>query len=142
MEQPKDLILLVGSNPLPNYVAVAMLRPERVHLVYSQQTEQVMKRLKECIETPPLSIPVEQAGCYGIQDANNVREIRDLVKRLPCGAALHYTGGTKRMSTHIHAGCLEREGRRDEHASYLDDEKDLLRFDSGEDSKLEEKCFI
>ncbi len=33
------LALLVGSNPLPNYVAATMLQPKEVVLLYSPETK-------------------------------------------------------------------------------------------------------
>src|SRR5438105_3175965 len=100
MEQPEDLILLVGSNPLPNYIAVALLRPKRVHLVYSPQVGPVYQRLKQCIEAAPLAIPTTGTT---MADATDARMIRKVAQSLPQGAGLHYTGGTKTMATHTYA---------------------------------------
>lgn len=41
--QAEHLILLVGSNPLPNFLATSVLKPKSVQLVYSSETEQVKK---------------------------------------------------------------------------------------------------
>ena len=39
------LVLLVGANPLPNYLAAAVLRPRRVVLVFSGETTGPRDRL-------------------------------------------------------------------------------------------------
>ena len=90
MNQPEDLILIVGSNPLPNYVAVAILKPKRVHLVHSTDTRSVMTRLKSCIEAPPLSITVAPPNQYEIDDATDVPQIRRIAERLPKAAVCHH----------------------------------------------------
>ena len=40
------LILLVGSNPLPNYLSACALRPSRLALVYTEQTKDGKQRLQ------------------------------------------------------------------------------------------------
>jgi hypothetical protein len=138
MDQREDLILLVGANPLPNYVAVSLLRPKRVHLVFSPEVKDVMRQLSDCLSSPPLSI---ESKTYLITDATDVREIRRCAEDLPCGAALHYTGGTKTMAIHIHA-VWQKEGGSDEWCSYLDDRGNRLRFDNGVDQTVDDASQI
>lgn len=50
----QELILLVGGNPLPNYVAACVLKNklgiEWVHLFYTRQVEDVKNNLRRCLE--------------------------------------------------------------------------------------------
>ena len=41
----KHLALLVGSSPLPNYLAVQMLRPQKLWPIYTPETKEVKDRL-------------------------------------------------------------------------------------------------
>ncbi len=95
MTTPEDLILLVGSNPLPNYVAAAQLRPKRIHLVCTPETATVEKRLKDCLRQKGLTV-IDDSN-YLLADATDVLQIRQLARKLPQNAGLHYTGGTKTM---------------------------------------------
>jgi hypothetical protein len=49
--QVDHLILLVGGNPLPNYVAARVLTKEdaKVSLIYSEDSETIADRLKEAL---------------------------------------------------------------------------------------------
>ncbi len=127
--QPEDLILLVGSNPLPNYLAAMHLRPQRVHLIFTEETKAVRRRLSECLRES--SIGVVDKPEYQLGDAIDARMIRRIVTQLPENAGLNYTGGTKTMATHIHAQWLASHGGKDSSASYLDDRGGQFRFDDG-----------
>lgn len=45
----KNLVLLVGSNPLLNYIAVKILQPDKIYFVYSEQTKDPKKRLESLL---------------------------------------------------------------------------------------------
>lgn len=47
----KTLALLVGSNPLPNYLAAMILKPREVVLIYSPETKDPRDHLRVA-ETP------------------------------------------------------------------------------------------
>ena len=63
------LILLVGSNPLPNYLAACALRPRRIALVHTAETKDAKDRLRRELErtlckSVTLDEPfVEDASC-------------------------------------------------------------------------------
>jgi len=135
---PEDLILLVGSNPLPNFVSVALLRPKRVHLVHSEETKTVCQRLANCLGKQ-LQCEVVGTEKYRIGNASDVSEIRRIAERLPMGCALNYTGGTKVMAAHVLDVWKHQKGGRDDWASYLDDKSDKLLFDDGTEVAIEEK---
>ncbi len=117
------LILLVGGNPLPNYVAARVLARQQITLVHSSSTEPIACRLRKAIE----------AACEGVQvdlcpvDESRAPSIYNGVRtklqehNLPT-VGLHYTGGTKAMAVHAYRAIAEwskKEGATFV-ASYLD----------------------
>ncbi|RIK36678.1 MAG: hypothetical protein DCC55_26530 [Chloroflexi bacterium] len=98
-----NLFVLVGENPLPNYVAAQLLLRSggTLHLVSSRDTLAIGKRIANlarqvgcefsCPEHPPLEDPGSRFA------------IVDFFKRvgpLKGSVGLHYTGGTKAMAVH------------------------------------------
>lgn len=122
----KKLVLLVGSNPLPNFLAVILLKPESVCLFYSIETEEVKNNLRRRLRTKLPKLQISEA-CV---DATNAENVRRAIKSCSTGAHLHYTGGTKIMATHARM-AFESIGGKDKDASYLDEPKAVLRFDDG-----------
>ncbi len=144
MTEDSTLVLLVGSNPLPNYLSACALRPARVALVHTEETEAAMYRLRKelegALEGGVRFIPhsVEDATC-----ATTVRRaLNSLVSRDKKGnVLLNYTGGTKVMAAHARLAFKAAE-IKSEHASYLDegdqDHQPRLRFDDGTSKLLSE----
>ena len=122
------LILLVGSNPLPNYLAACALRPCRVALIYTEETKDARDRLKAELKRE-LSADVGIVEQF-VEDATCATTVRRVIDPLlPRGEDqgdthgevwLNYTGGTKVMSAHGRMAYNE-SGGRPEHASYLDE---------------------
>lgn len=130
-EQPVEhLVMLIGSNPLPNLVAALCLLQNRERsqllLVYSQHTdtqrralEKVLQERKEGFkEEQFIRIPVEEANADDIfnQVTKHVQGLRGQVR-------LNYTGGTKAMAVHAYQAlaCLVAERNIDPvQYSYLD----------------------
>lgn len=117
------LILLVGSNPLPNWVAGRLLcKPEgTIHLVHSAATqkiakEQLQKRLdkKRC---KLYSLGNKQADSKMIYDT--VQAILEKVIPKDATVGLNYTGGTKTMSVHAYEAAFWFDNERVV-CSYLD----------------------
>jgi len=128
----QSLVLLVGANPLPNYLAAATLRPERVVLVYTERTKDPKGRLALALRE---RLGVGDVQERWIDDPTRAVSVRAAVRGLGGpGTHLHYTGGTKSMAVHAHAEL----GRQltDGDASYLDEERHLIRFDDGDDMDL------
>jgi hypothetical protein len=126
---PTRLALLVGSNPLPNYLAVVVLEPrEAVILLHSPETQEPRDRLSAALKErwPSLELVSE---C--IEDATDRRKVHDVCSRLDVDH-LHYSGGTKTMAAHARHDLPVD----DKQASYLDERKGLLRFDDGYDVPL------
>lgn len=137
------LILLVGSNPLPNYLSACTLRPSGIVLVYTTETKDAKDRLK-CVLNNTLGNQinlseewVEDATC-----ATNIgRTINAILPNKNIGEAwLNYTGGTKVMAVQARMAFKDRGGKP-EHASYLDEgglRQPRLRFDDGTSKSLDE----
>ncbi len=136
-----DLTLLVGSNSLPNYVATAILRPQRVHLIHSEDTKVVCQRLADCLRKH-FGCEAVNPGNYRIGNATSVQEIRRVAERLPTGCALNYTGGTKVMAAHVLDVWKQKRGGCDARASYLDDKSDKLLFDDETEIPIKQKVQI
>ncbi|MCU0552277.1 MAG: DUF1887 family CARF protein [Leptolyngbya sp. Prado105] len=135
--QVQHLFLLIGENPLPNYIAAkTLLKPGgTIHLIYTSHTRSQAERLRDRCEdleyiSELISIEGYEADSYYIQ-----KEVRESVKLLPqTSIGLHYTGGTKAMAVHAYRALIQ--ARPDAIFSYLDprrlemciDRKDGTRF--------------
>lgn len=131
----KELLLLVGSNPLPNYLSAIILSPPSIRLFYSPQTAAIKDHLVKRLKKRFGEIGLKET-C--IQDATNAAKVREAFASIPEGAHLHYTGGTKTMAAHARMAFRD-VGGTDQQASYLDERKDVLRFDSGHEMSLSEQ---
>ncbi|MUH00445.1 DUF1887 family protein [Scytonema sp. UIC 10036] len=118
------LFLLIGENPLPNYVAAKMLLNEggKPYLVFSERTQKPAERLKEELglsdeEMVPLNN--NEANAYEIKKKirEKIKEIqqRDREKSQQKDGyensekklfGLNYTGGTKAMAVHAYQAFL------------------------------------
>jgi hypothetical protein len=119
------LLLLVGANPLPNYVAALLLSKKggTIHLLNSKGTEEIKNLLEQAINNRDLDVnvvPHEVDEARGHRIYKATKQILEEIKKISPGKSigLHYTGGTKAMSVHIHRAFKEEfpEGI----ASYLD----------------------
>ncbi|MFW6114154.1 MAG: Card1-like endonuclease domain-containing protein [bacterium] len=133
----ESLILLVGSNPLPNYLAAMALKPLTVHLVHSDETKRPKERLHVALKDDLGSGTTIDGDAY-VDDAFSASVVTDKVRGLiesGSSAHLHYTGGTKVMSAHA-LKAFYKEGGQPASASYLDEEKVCVRFDDGRSTSL------
>ena len=129
---PKEVILLVGGNPLPNYVAALALKKtpygiNQAHLLYTPEVKDVKDNLVRCL--------VKKGGfkCLKatyIGDAGNAKVIREACAGIGSDSHLHYTGGTNTMAAHVHA-VWKTKGGQDAQASYLFGKDDCLITDAG-----------
>lgn len=107
-----DLLLLIGGNRLPNYVAAKLLLQEggTAHLLHSASTDDTAQTLKQVLEKEGL-----QANLYEIKDPAQASKIRSCVRDAldNCKGAtigLNYTGGTKAMAVHAYEECMAAKG--------------------------------
>jgi hypothetical protein len=124
--QTDHLFLLIGTNPLPNYIASLLLAKEggTIHLLHSKGdhgTERIAKRLSSAIKKRKPEI--KEICSWEVDEANSnyiLQRITDLLGHVPPEATvgLHYTGGTKAMAVHVYRAISE--GRPKAIFSYLD----------------------
>ncbi|MEH1820099.1 MAG: DUF1887 family CARF protein [Nostoc sp.] len=119
------LFLLIGENPLPNYVTANLLLKKggTPYLVHTTGTETQAKRLKNILDNKPIGLQPAQlislgkyeSDAYHIQD-----EIRRKIQSLKNGKiGLNYTGGTKAMAVHAYRAVFS-QSHADTVFSYLD----------------------
>jgi hypothetical protein len=119
------LFLLIGENPLPNYVTANLLLKKggTPYLVHTTGTETQAKRLKNILDNKLIGLQPAQlislgkyeSDAYHIQDEIR-RKIQDL-KNVKIG--LNYTGGTKAMAVHAYRAVFS-QSHVDTVFSYLD----------------------
>ncbi len=140
--QVEHLFLLIGENPLPNYVAARLLLTKggTPYLVYTSHTEKPAKRLAkiladEGIKTTQLvSLNDNESDAYHIKEA-----IRPKLKAIEDGTiGLNYTGGTKAMAVHAYRAVLS-QGNADTVFSYLDPRRLEMCIDRENDSRIQIK---
>lgn len=125
--QVDHLFLLIGENPLPNYVAARLLLQQggTPHLVYTTGTKEPAKRLQKILDRELTGfqkaqlVPLEEyeSDAYQIQ----IR-IQKAVKDLNGQVGLNYTGGTKAMAVHAYRAIFKTMQEKQQKAvfSYLD----------------------
>lgn len=98
------LILLVGGNPLPNYVARRVLVERRgtISLIYSCSSKPVADCLRELLDGTfvfTATEPVDESRASSI-----LGEVTRALNQFPEApiVGLHYTGGTKAMAVHAY----------------------------------------
>lgn len=125
--QTDHLILLVGTNPLPNYVAARLLCPTgKVHLLCSADTQNQAQQLEKQLANASIRPLVKESEPQDILLA-----ARAVITRIPVNetVGLHYTGGTKAMSVHTYRAI--EQAQREVTFSYLDARKLRLVIDGG-----------
>jgi len=120
------LFILIGTNPLPNYVAAKLLwrkaeKPEKskLYFVYSRATDSARQALQSALgyehEDPYIkNIEVEEAN-----PTNVANKIADYATDLVGSVGLNYTGGTKVMAVHAYM-ALQKLHKLKVCYSYLD----------------------
>lgn len=108
----EHLFLLVGENPLPNYVAARTLLQEggTVYLVFTNQTKSQKGCLRGIDGLNGLNIKCQDVDLADYE--SNAYYIRDRIqKRIESinseSVGLNYTGGTKAMAVHAYRAMKE-----------------------------------
>ncbi|TDA68821.1 MAG: hypothetical protein D9V47_06815 [Clostridia bacterium] len=115
------LLLLVGENPLPNYVVARLLGKKygKVHLIHTARTAENARRIAASLQRcelrcePPLQVHESYAPDIEEKIYSRLKEIGSQEK-----IGLNYTGGTKAMA--VHAYQAVKSYRSDAICSYLD----------------------
>ena len=119
------LFLLVGGNPLPNYVSAQLMARANadIHLLATPDTQEVAKRLEKKLQQimPQVTYfrdTVPETGGYEI-----VQELGRILREAKIGSrriGLNYTGGTKAMAVHVYDQIEDCYGDQKAIFSYLD----------------------
>ncbi|NJM59618.1 MAG: DUF1887 family protein [Oscillatoriales cyanobacterium RU_3_3] len=118
------LFLLIGENPLPNYVAAMLLLKSggTPYLVHTTHTVEAAKRLQTILEKKEIGFNEAQRVSLNDyeSDAFHIKkEISDKLNTIANGTiGLNYTGGTKAMAVHAYRSIFK--DRPDTIFSYLD----------------------
>lgn len=119
--QVKHLFLLVGENPLPNYVAACKLLEKggKAYLVYTKQTQPqknaLVRGLNDVgIKSEPVDLVDFKADAPEIYTRVD-KKAKDLDGRV----GLNYTGGTNVMAVHAYRALLDCK-KPEIFCSYLD----------------------
>ncbi|MDA8333973.1 MAG: hypothetical protein M0Z41_03110 [Peptococcaceae bacterium] len=102
----EHLFLLIGKNPLPNYVAARLLAGPQTHvyLVDSSETEPITQKLKVALgldTTHCTRVPVTEANPSSIYEG----VLKYAIGKT--GLGLNYTGGTKTMAVHAYQAICD-----------------------------------
>jgi hypothetical protein len=126
--QVDHLFLLVGENPLPNYVAARLLLKQggTLYLVHTTDTEKQAKRLEKILSDEGIKTTQLVSLNDYESDAYHIREkIRPKLEAIKDGKiGLNYTGGTKAMAVHAYRTVFSKQHQHpDTVFSYLDPRK-------------------
>lgn len=118
----EHLFLLIGGNPLPNYVAAKLLAKAKengqdptIYLVFSEGnngTKEYADKLREVLEQGKYclkNLPVIPASQFSIYD-NVKNKVINLKNNGETSIGLNYTGGTKAMAVHAYRAIKENCG--------------------------------
>jgi hypothetical protein len=110
--QSEHLFLLVGTNPLPDYVAAKLLQKSNgtIYFVHTDETIEIARRLAQL-----LGLNNEKTNYISVDESNSddvFYKIDNVCKKIGKEyVGLNYTGGTKTMVVHayraIEANCQE-----------------------------------
>ncbi len=139
----ENLILLVGTNPLPNYVVAKYFlinnqNLKKIWLVHSEKqndnagTKEIAERIKDVIEKEQPAVKFDYCALADIGDARTIKyDIERIILPKIDSVHFNYTGGTKAMAVHVYRAIERAENIRDRSFSYLDARKFVLIDDKG-----------
>ncbi|HLM62452.1 MAG TPA: DUF1887 family CARF protein [Pyrinomonadaceae bacterium] len=136
--QTEHLFLLIGNNPLPNYVAMKLLANENttVHLVHSAETLVFAQRLENKLKD---GCKFAEKICVKPSSANEIKKkIEARLGGISGSVGLNYTGGTKAMAVHVYRAIAGKVSEAK--FSYLDPRNLAMLIDAPE-AVESEMCF-
>jgi len=134
--QTDVLFLLVGTNPLPNYVAGCLLTKPggTIILLATEDTYTIADRLKQILKekakTENQNWNIFEPREIDHTDASRIyRKVSELIKEFADEGSLglNYTGGTKAMAVHAYRAIADK--RPDAVFSYLDARELAMRIE-------------
>ncbi len=136
----EHLFLLIGENPLPNYVAARLLLKQggTPYLVYTTGTKGAAERLQKILDeelsdtgrTQLVSLENYESDAYQIQT-----RIQRVIRDLNGEVGLNYTGGTKAMAVHAYRAISQGRGQ-EAVFSYLDPRRLEMCIDQEEGDRI------
>jgi hypothetical protein len=140
------LFLLIGTNPLPNWVAACLLLNEDgiIYPVFSKGTRDVEKKLTDfLIENGLKQSKIDPIELADEADPGQIAsQVGKKTKSITSGRiGLNYTGGTKVMAVHAHRAVVNNiaTGMESPVFSYLDARRLEMVFDPSPLSNQKEK---
>lgn len=137
-----SLFLLVGANPLPNYVSAVLLAHEHatVYLLHSAalpnastpETRLIAELLREALKKKRPDLKIELRDMNEVDNLKIETKIREIVEKdhILGDVGLNYTGGTKPMATHTYRWLAEHTEKFEKLIfSYLDARTQGMRID-------------
>jgi hypothetical protein len=109
------LFLLIGENPLPNYVAARLLLNEggTPYLVYTSGTKEQAKRLQTILGKELIGLQLAQLVPLNEYESDAFKIQEEICQKLEAikdgKIGLHYTGGTKAMSVHSYRSLFYKK---------------------------------
>ncbi len=106
------LFLLIGENPLPNYVAANLLlnKEGTVYLVHTTGTSESAERLQKILKSELngfKDVVLRSLGDYESDAFHIQKKIREELEKIKSGLrGLNYTGGTKAMAVHSYKAAF------------------------------------
>ncbi len=130
----ESVALLIDEHLLDSYLAAHALRPRQLFLLHAPAMRSPRERLTDVVAP---SLPKTRLKAVTIRDDTSADAVRAALHELPKNVHLHHTGGTGAMAALARSlhGALCSPGAL---ASCLDEERRLIRFDSGEHFRLED----
>lgn len=133
--QTDCLFLLVGTNPLPNFVSALLLAKDqaRIILLHTADTGEVAEDLKWVIDQRKLGVLVEMRQIDIRCGDRILKYMNDLLEGIDpkSSLGLNYTGGTKAMSVHTYQAL--KKAAAPAVFSYLDARTLSLMIDTKDD---------
>jgi len=131
------LFLLIGANPLPNYVAGMLMTKDNatIYLLCSPgagSTAKIAERLKAVLRHAKPTLRDDDVRIREIDenDSNLINQTAlTLLEGLDGSVGLNYTGGTKPMALHVYRAIQEKEFEETVY-SYLDARKLKMFIDA------------
>lgn len=106
--QTDVLFLLVGANPLPNYVAARLLARKRVVLLHSKNTTGVAERLAKQLRRELSKLEVHFRTISESDGPSIASEVEKEASSSSASIGLNYTGGTKPMAVYSYRSLFQK----------------------------------